>query len=70
MALYANTLVSLTNLNPDGIAQSIKNYIKSKNEFLDYDFEGSVLSQLIDIMAQNTYYDAFLVNMLRKRAIS
>ena len=45
------------------IRSSIKNYIKTKTDFKDYDFEGSNLSMLIDILTYNTMYTSYNVNM-------
>ena len=55
---------NLTALNYDEIKASIKSYLRTRDEFSDYDFEGSTLSYLIDILAYNTYYSAFTANML------
>ena len=53
----------LTALNFDDIKSSIRSYLKTRDEFVDYDFEGSGLSYLIDMLAYNTYYTAYLANM-------
>jgi len=45
------------------IKSSIKNYIKTQNSFTGYDFEGSNLSMLIDILTYNTLYTSYNVNM-------
>ena len=42
---------------------SIKNFIKNKTDFQDYDFEGSNLSMLVDILSYNTLYTTYNVNM-------
>ena len=59
---------NLTALNYDEIKASIKSYLRTRDEFSDYDFEGSTLSYLIDILAYNTYYSAFTANMLINEA--
>lgn len=53
-----------TNLNFDQIKGSIKDYLRSNSEFADFDFEGSNMSLLIDILAYNTYITAFNSNMV------
>lgn len=53
-----------TNLNFDEIRESIKDYLRSNSNFTDFDFEGSNLSVLIDILAYNTYITAFNSNMV------
>ena len=58
----------LTALNFDDIKSSIRSYLKTRDEFVDYDFEGSGLSYLIDMLAYNTYYTAYLANMSMNEA--
>ena len=53
-----------TNLDYDQIKVSIKDYIRANSNFTDFDFEGSNLSILIDILAYNTYITAFNSNMI------
>jgi hypothetical protein len=53
-----------TNLDFDDIKTSIKDYIRANSNFTDFDFEGSNLSALIDILAYNTYITAFNSNMI------
>ena len=45
------------------IKAQIKNYLRSQDQFSDYDFEGSSLTVLIDILAYNTYYSAVNANL-------
>ena len=58
----------LNALDFNDIKASIKDYIKSSNIFTDYNFEGSVLSNIIDILAYNTYYNAFNANLIVNEA--
>ena len=53
-----------TSLDFDEIKASIKDYIKANTEFTDYDYEGSNLSVLINILAYNTYLTAYNSNMV------
>ena len=53
-----------TNLNFDQIKSSIKDYLRSNSDFSDFDFEGSNMSILIDVLAYNTYLTAFNSNMV------
>ena len=53
-----------TNLDFDQIKTSIKDYIRANSDFTDFDFEGSNLSVLIDILAYNTYITAFNSNLI------
>jgi len=57
-------LVNFTNLDFDQIKTSIKDYIRSNSNFTDYDFEGSNLSVIIDILAYNTYIASYNANMV------
>jgi len=57
-------IVNFTNLDFDQIRISIKDYLRSSSDFTDYDFEGSNLSVLIDILAYNTYISSYNANMV------
>ena len=46
------------------IKANLKAYLKSQSEFSDYNFEGSGLSVLIDLLAYNTHYNGMLAHML------
>ena len=54
----------IAELDFDQIKTNLKNYLHAQNEFSDYDFEGSGLSVLLDILAYNTHYNAYLANMV------
>jgi len=58
----ANSL-RITELDFDQIKQNLRTFLQSQTEFTDYDFEGSGLSILIDVLAYNTHYNAFYANM-------
>lgn len=58
------SLVNFTNLDFDQIRNSIKDYLRSNSDFTDYDFEGSNMSVIIDILAYNTYIASFNANMV------
>jgi len=60
----ANSNIQLSELDFAGIKTSIINYLKSQDTFKDYNFSGSGLSHLIDILAYNTQYNAFYLNMV------
>lgn len=57
-------LVNLTNLDFDQIKTSIKDYLRSNSSFSDYDFEGSNLSIILDILAYNTYISSYNASMV------
>lgn len=54
----------IAELDFDDIKANLKAFLQSKPEFTDYDFEGSGLAVLLDILAYNTHYNAYLANML------
>jgi hypothetical protein len=54
----------ITELDFDQIKTNLKTFLQAQDEFTDYDFEGSGLSVLLDVLAYNTHYNAFLANML------
>ena len=53
-----------TNLDFDQIKDQIRQYLRANSNFTDFDFEGSNMSILIDILAYNTYISAFNSNMV------
>ena len=57
-------LVNFANLDFDQIKVTIKDYLRSNSEFTDYDFEGSNLSTIIDVLAYNTYITSYNANMV------
>ena len=56
--------VRVTELDFDQIKENLKDYLRNQSQFTDYDFEGSNLSVLIDLLAYNTHYNAVLANMV------
>jgi len=57
-------LVNFTNLDFDQIKSSIREYLRANSNFTDYDFEGSNLSTLVDVLAYNTYISSYNANMI------
>lgn len=60
----ANSEMKITELDFDTIKQNLKTYLKSQNVLNDYNYEGSALATLIDILAYNTQYNAYYLNMV------
>ena len=60
--------IQVANLDFDQVKTALKEYLRSNSDFTDYDFEGSTLSTLIDLLAYNTYYTAFNANMVVNEA--
>ena len=57
-------VTKFTNLDFDQIKAQIRSYLRANSNFTDFDFEGSNMSVLIDILAYNTYISAFNSNMV------
>jgi hypothetical protein len=60
----SNQQLTVTELDFDTIKNNLKNFLRSQSEFQDYDFEGSGLNILLDILAYNTHYNAYYLNMV------
>ena len=54
----ATTNLNVTELDFADIKNNLKNFLKQQSEFNDYDFDGSGLNVLLDILAYNTHYNA------------
>ncbi len=57
-------LLNFTDLDFDQIKTTLKDYLKNNSDFTDYDFEGSNLSTLLDVLAYNTYLSSYNANMI------
>lgn len=61
----ANTnFLSTSELDFTSIKESLKTYLKAQDQFVDYDFDGSNIGVLLDILAYNTYLNSFYLNMV------
>jgi len=58
----------VTELDFDTIKNNLKNFLKQQSEFQDYDFDGSGLNILLDVLAYNTHYNAYYLNMVANEA--
>ena len=58
------TKLEISELDFDGIKANLKNFLSQQDEFRDYDFEGSGMAVLLDMLAYNTHYLGFNANML------
>jgi len=56
------TTINSTSLDFSNIKASLKTYLKQQSEFADYDFEGAGISNLLDVLAYNTHYNALIAN--------
>lgn len=60
----ANSGLQITNLDFGSIKTSLKSFLKQQDTLKDYDFDASALSVLVDLMAYNTQYNAYYLNMV------
>ena len=56
------TTIKSTELDHQEIKESLKRFFEASGEFNDYDFEGSALNNLLDVLAYNTHYNALTAN--------
>ena len=57
-------LANFTNLDFSQVKTTLREYLKENSNFTDYDFEGSNLSTLLDVLAYNTYITSYNANMV------
>ena len=55
--------IQVSELDFDQIKSNLKNFLKGQSQFSDYDFEGSSMSILLDVLAYNTHYNALYTNL-------
>ena len=61
--MATNKKINVAELDFDAIKANLKEFLKGQTEFQDYDFEGSAMSVLMDVLAYNTHYNALYQNM-------
>lgn len=60
----ANSNINIVDLDFNSIKNNLKTFLKSQDELKDYNYEGSSLSVLLDLLAYNTQYNAYYLNMV------
>jgi hypothetical protein len=60
----ANSTIQVSNLDFNSIKSNFITYLQGQDTFKDYNFEGSSMSILFDLMAYNTQYNAYYLNMV------
>ena len=60
----ANSSLQISSLDFDTLKQNFKNFLASQSVFKDYDFEGSNINVLLDVMSYNSYLNSFYLNMI------
>jgi hypothetical protein len=58
-----NKRITVSDLDFDTIKANLKTFLQGQSEFTDYDFEGSGLSVLLDVLAYNTHYNGVYTNL-------
>jgi len=61
--MAANSSLNLVSLDFENVKSSLKDYLKSQSVFRDYDFDGSNMNVLLDVLSYNTFMNAFYLNM-------
>ena len=59
----ASNKLTITDLEFDGIKSNLKSYLSAQSQFADYDFTGSGMDVLLDVLAYNTHYMGYYANM-------
>ena len=61
--MATNNRIKVSDLDFDQIRENLKTYLSGQDTFTDYNFEGSALSTLVDLLAYNTHYNALYTNL-------
>lgn len=61
---HTNSTLTVSDLDFDNIRENLKDFLSSQEQFKDYDFDGSNLSVLLDLLAYNTHYNSYYLNMV------
>lgn len=64
----ANNSINLVDLDFNSLKTSLISYLKNQDQFKDYDFEGSNLNVLIDLLSYNSFKNTFFLNMVAAEA--
>ena len=63
-----NTSLRVAEVDFNSIKNNLKTFLRSQSEFQDFDFEGSGMSILLDLLAYNTHYMGYYLNMVGNEA--
>jgi len=66
--MTTNFDTGVPSLDPSVIKASLREFLKGQSEFSSYNFEGSALSTILDLLTKNTHYLAFVANMLARES--
>ena len=59
----ANGKLNVSELDFENIKSNLRSFLQSQTEFQDYNFDGSALSILVDLLSYNTHYLSYIANM-------
>lgn len=62
--MAANSNIQLTSLDFDNLKSNFLTYLQGQDVFKDYNFQGSALNALVDLLTYNTQYNAYYLNMI------
>ena len=62
--MAANSSIVLSSLDFDTLKQNFKEFLKTQSVLKDYDFDGSNINVLLDVMSYNSYLNSFYLNMV------
>lgn len=63
MATKNNSTINLIDLDQQSLKNDLRNYLRGQDQFKDYDFKGSSMNVLLDLLSYNTFKNAFYLNM-------
>lgn len=61
--MTTNNRIRVSDLDYLDIRENLKEFLKGQSQFSDYNFEGSALSVILDVLAYNTHYNAIYTNL-------
>ena len=60
----ANSSLNVSSLDFDTLKDNLKSFLSNQSVFKDYDFEGSNINVLLDVLSYNSYLNSFYLNMV------
>lgn len=62
--MAANSSLNLSSLDFDTLKENLKTFLKSQSVLKDYNYEGSNMNVLLDVLSYNSYLNSFYLNMI------
>jgi hypothetical protein len=66
--MTTNFNTGVPSLDPEDLKRDLKEFLQGQDEFNSYNFEGSALSTILDLLTKNTHYLSFVANMLARES--